>query len=297
MVVAIGRLTLLDMPMEFLGGIGDNETGCSIGGFERSASDCLVTGSRYTEYDGKDNISGAYNAYIIRCNLVDTPSVYYFTNYSKYSSVSCLPAKIVKLTDYQFLILWEEYNELSKDYETKAVRIDQFGNPVSDQASFRAVLSDCQPIVMADGTVSWIASSDSVPILYNINPYDLSQIGNQPDWYHEVKELKDIINDSVEIEDGDTAGWLVESDKDGNEIKRYVKDTQGLIYRINSGKDSVDVYSVADGIESLSVPKSIVVDGESYSVTKICKNAFSGYKSLKKIIIGKNVISIGENAF
>jgi len=47
----------------------------------------------------------------------------------------------------------------------------------------------------------------------------------------------------------------------------------------------------------LSIPSSIDVDGETFHVTKIAKNAFRNMTSLTTASIGKNVQSIGKNAF
>ncbi len=48
---------------------------------------------------------------------------------------------------------------------------------------------------------------------------------------------------------------------------------------------------------SITVPNTITVDGIDYKVTSVSKNAFKDNKKLKKITIGKNVKTIGTNAF
>ncbi len=47
----------------------------------------------------------------------------------------------------------------------------------------------------------------------------------------------------------------------------------------------------------IQIPDSVTVNGITYKVTAVAKNAFSGNKKVKKIVIGKNVTSIGKNAF
>lgn len=47
----------------------------------------------------------------------------------------------------------------------------------------------------------------------------------------------------------------------------------------------------------ITISESITVNGISYKVTGVAKNAFKGKKKLTKVIIGKNVVTIGANAF
>lgn len=51
------------------------------------------------------------------------------------------------------------------------------------------------------------------------------------------------------------------------------------------------------GIRSHPVPATVKFSGNVYQVTSIVANAFQNCSKLKKITIGKNVISIGRNAF
>ena len=50
-------------------------------------------------------------------------------------------------------------------------------------------------------------------------------------------------------------------------------------------------------VTSVSIPATVTIKGYKYKVTAINKNAFKGYKKLKKVKIGKNVKSIGNKAF
>lgn len=49
--------------------------------------------------------------------------------------------------------------------------------------------------------------------------------------------------------------------------------------------------------KSLTIPATIKIDKKTYKVTAIADNAFKGNKKIKKVIIGKNIITIGKNAF
>ena len=48
---------------------------------------------------------------------------------------------------------------------------------------------------------------------------------------------------------------------------------------------------------SITIPASVVIDGITYKVTSIGKNAFKNNKSITRISIGKNIQVIGKNAF
>ena len=49
--------------------------------------------------------------------------------------------------------------------------------------------------------------------------------------------------------------------------------------------------------KKFTVPASVKVDGVSFKVTEISKNAFKNNKKLKQVTVGKNVAKIGANAF
>ena len=50
-------------------------------------------------------------------------------------------------------------------------------------------------------------------------------------------------------------------------------------------------------IKSISIPKTIAIDGLKYKVTSIGNNAFKDCKKLKTVTIGSNVEVIGTGAF
>lgn len=48
---------------------------------------------------------------------------------------------------------------------------------------------------------------------------------------------------------------------------------------------------------TVTIPSTIIVDGVTYKVTSIAKNAFKNNKYIKKLTIGSNIKTIGANAF
>lgn len=68
---------------------------------------------------------------------------------------------------------------------------------------------------------------------------------------------------------------------------------------INSEKTNATVeYSKPKKSKTtITIPDTITIDGITYKVTSISKNAFKNNKKIKKVIIGKNITKIGSNAF
>ncbi len=71
----------------------------------------------------------------------------------------------------------------------------------------------------------------------------------------------------------------------------------GKFYYDIVGKGAVVKKAVSTSAQTLTIPATVKLNGKTYKVTGIAKNAFKNHKALKKITIGKNVTSIGNNAF
>ena len=65
----------------------------------------------------------------------------------------------------------------------------------------------------------------------------------------------------------------------------------------NASKRTVAYKAPVKKSATVSVPNKVTINGASYKVTSIAKNAFKGNKKLKKVTIGSNVTSVGANAF
>lgn len=77
-----------------------------------------------------------------------------------------------------------------------------------------------------------------------------------------------------------------------------VKD-KNASYKISDIKNKTVEYKAPANTKTatVTVPATVKVNGVSYKVTSIAKNAFKNNKKLKKITIGSNITVIGANAF
>ncbi len=82
--------------------------------------------------------------------------------------------------------------------------------------------------------------------------------------------------------------------------KKYFDMKTGLTIMLDaSGKKEAALTAVdkkhAKG--TLKIPNTMKVNGKSYKITSISKNAFKNHKQLKKVTLGKYIKTIGEGAF
>ncbi|WP_026527638.1 leucine-rich repeat protein [Butyrivibrio sp. VCD2006] len=75
-------------------------------------------------------------------------------------------------------------------------------------------------------------------------------------------------------------------------------DTRGNFKYKITGEDTVSlVKCTKKNIKNLTIPSAVVLNGKSYKITKIEKNAFSKCNKLETVMIGSYVNTIGANAF
>lgn len=93
-----------------------------------------------------------------------------------------------------------------------------------------------------------------------------------------------------------------EEDEKPQALPKGTKITKGkLVYKVT--KSSVKngtvefVKTASKSLKTISIPASITKDGIVYKVTSIAKNALKNNKKVTTLIVGKNVKTIGVNAF
>ena len=71
----------------------------------------------------------------------------------------------------------------------------------------------------------------------------------------------------------------------------------GIVYDLTVSGHATVIDRNSTDEEEIVIPTSIKYRGETYSVTKIGKNAFQGDKNIRKLVIPETVVWIGKNAF
>ena len=81
-------------------------------------------------------------------------------------------------------------------------------------------------------------------------------------------------------------------------VSPVLKRVNGAEYTVISRKDKTVSYdnTVSDNAV-VNIPATVKIGKVKYKVTKIKARAFKGNKKLKKVVIGKNIVSIGKEAF
>lgn len=100
---------------------------------------------------------------------------------------------------------------------------------------------------------------------------------------------------------------VTEKDTDKNTNKNVKKDkkknikftTGALAYKTTkAGANTLICTGVLDkSIKNIKIPGTVTYKGITYKVAEIGKSAFEGCQNLKKVVIGKNIKTIGEKAF
>ena len=92
-------------------------------------------------------------------------------------------------------------------------------------------------------------------------------------------------------------------DNSGTNLPKVKKGTKfvakGINYEVTSvsGTKTVKCMGAKKNIKKVVIPAAVKIRGKKYNVTFIAKNAFKDNKKLIQVTIGKNIISIGKNAF
>lgn len=108
-------------------------------------------------------------------------------------------------------------------------------------------------------------------------------------------------------EEGTTATCTVTVDADGSDSDwdfnewlnnlTFTYKKNGITYKLYYKKGTATVTSVSKTKSSISIPATVSYDGDKYTVTTVKASACYNRKKLKYLTIGKNIKSIGKNAF
>lgn len=152
------------------------------------------------------------------------------------------------------------------------------------------------------------------PFEYSGAPEEYSQVVINRDSY----TVKSSDSDIIEVQDGNVickkAGKAnisvylnvnpavyatTEIEVKDKEIKNGSKITiENQEYKVSDKKSkTVSFIGSREKAAQVTIPDTVKIQGKTYKVTSIAANAFKGDKKLTSVTIGKNVTTIGKNAF
>lgn len=156
----------------FEGSIGQNYTGASLGGFEISGTHMITAYNLDSEF--RNNLR---NIMVGTCSLSDhSVETIQITDHTSDENITCYTPHLVKLNDSDLLLMWIEHDNGTGDEQCGMALLNASGHLNGSVVYMDRCLSDCQPIVLSSGQVSWYSSDSSKMWLYTIDPYNLSSV-------------------------------------------------------------------------------------------------------------------------
>ena len=155
------QCTSLDM-FNISGEIGDNTTGCSVGGFEITSTGYLVALNSIVQ-GGNSDVRNIYLCYVDKDGTAAAS-----VRLTNYSDKSVSTPQLVKIDEENFIILWS-YNG-----RVQYCRVDNKGKATSEIFTIDGYLSDCQPVIHS-GKIIWYVWNNSETTFYSIDTEDVSK--------------------------------------------------------------------------------------------------------------------------
>lgn len=159
----------------YVGEIGENYTGASIGGLEYSSSSYLTVGNSVIQ-DEKNREYDVRNIYItstLQSDIGNNNScLTWITSYDKKGEMSTSTPQLVKLDDNTFIVMWSQIYEGEPNGKISYVFVDGAGNLTSKIYTKKGGISDCKPIVVDGKVVWWVADNKKLTF------YSLDKKGN-----------------------------------------------------------------------------------------------------------------------
>jgi hypothetical protein len=144
----------------FSGTIGNNYTNASVGGFEITNSSYLVA----YEYD--ENIYlGSVSKSDFSENGLTTSKLTGYTSSSK--TRACTPM-LIKVSDDQYVVMWETAKSWSYTGKIKYVVVNATGKTTGSVQTLSGSLSDCKPVAVGKKLV-WYVTKSGKPVFYSLN--------------------------------------------------------------------------------------------------------------------------------
>jgi len=176
------RLNLLAFGGAVYGSLADNPN-AFVGGFEASSTHFLTAGTSIDQENYND--SSQRNVFLIatsKSNFTESGvQVNWFTSYPESEKRYVSTAKLVKISNTRFLLMWtegEDRYDTGKANELHYVFLNGSGKATTKVYKATASVSDCLPVV-SGGKVTWYVTNRSAPVFYSIDlasPYALSVV-------------------------------------------------------------------------------------------------------------------------
>ncbi|MDN4066638.1 hypothetical protein QYF50_01920 [Paenibacillus vini] len=173
--MSYNEVDLLKIP----GRIGANATGVSIGGVEMSSSSYIAAMNTvdhslvkdYTSYEmvGLERDQRDIILSVLPKNSINNSSVHTVTlaKYVGTDQIASIP-KLVRISDDQMMVLWQEFDTENRPGDVKYVLIDGNGKATGNVQTIKNfMLSECKPVV-SGGNVVWYTNGNGSRMFYTI---------------------------------------------------------------------------------------------------------------------------------
>lgn len=261
----------------------------------------------------------------------DAVSVNWLTNYQEGDESVSTPC-MARLSDSRYMILWSRGGTT-----VFYTLLDGNGKQEGRIYELKGSLSDCAPLVENGRLIWYTWKDEAVNFyeidLQELSQYRIKRIVNgkkEDDKKENDEDSRDQENisgndgkkDPDDSEDGskdqeyesdrNTNGGSNDGDTEDNSRQEDVFSAAAAGTRLTDRKSRA-VYKVTkagpaggtaaflkpseSSIKKITIPASIKLDGITYKVTSISADACKNHKMLQSVSVGKNVLSIGRNAF
>ncbi|MDO4189525.1 MAG: leucine-rich repeat protein [Lachnospiraceae bacterium] len=265
---------------EMKGPYGRNFTGVSIGGLELSENNCLIAGNSVDmSLYADDEIGDSQRNIFVTITDKDLTKtrVVWFTDYNNDSHVLVRNPHLVKLSEEQFILMWEEYDQKAKIENCNFVTIDGNGKTIAKHSSRKIRLSDCHPLLTSNGRLVWYVTNRTNMKFYEINPFRLSEGST-------VNLGQCDITLSLETQKGDN----IETVYSGNPIMPTVQ----IKYQDIILLQGVD-YDLTYQDNCNAGTAKVIIDGKGEYVGSITKT-FKILKKSQSIVIAPSSINVNK---
>jgi len=175
--------------LDLAGEIGENYTGCEVGGFEITADAFLCAGKTIPQDGNSYKTSNIFVSSIDKATKSTTLNM--ITDYAEGTSSPGNP-QLVKISDNRLVLMWMREGKLNY------VTLDGSGKKTGEIKTADGKLSDCAPILSGNNIV-WFSYNKAVTTFYTIGADDLTFNAQIFDYSHTYEFLKNNEDDTSTV--------------------------------------------------------------------------------------------------